>query len=289
MSIIDLEFKKLCKTILTYGVEYENKRRGVKRLQIPSYTFRHEFKDGFPALSLKHLPFKSVVGELLWFLRGDNDIKYLNDNGIKIWNDDAYNWHVKNGGDLTKEEFNERGTGSVGRNYSMQWTDFNNEVDQIASLMIDMDKDIMGSRLIVSAWNPSELDQTALPPCHTFFQIIGVPLENDQFGFELHWHQRSVDAFLGLPFNIGSYATMSKDLEDKTGYKAIAIQGDLKAVHFYENQYEAVKEMLLNNTNKHGNCELEISNGGKEIEDFKLIGYTSEKAIKVKMLAPLKI
>lgn len=197
MATIDKKFADICKKIFESGSEYENKRRGVKRLQIPSYTFRHDFKDGFPALTNKKLYWKGIVGELLWFLRSDNDVKYLNDNGIKIWNADAYNWHKKTTENpLSEEEFNKLGYGSVGRNYSMQWRDFNG-VDQITNLVNDMKADIMGSRLIVSAWNPAELDLTALPPCHNYFQVVGVPLGYGRYGFELHWLQRSVDTFLG--------------------------------------------------------------------------------------------
>ena len=233
MAKIDQEFQELCKKIQTEGKEYENKNRGVKRLQIPSYTFRHEFKDGFPAITNKKLYWKGIVGELIWFLRGDNDVKYLNDNGIKIWNKDAYNWHKKTANPvLSEEEFYKLGSGSVGQNYSVQWRNFNDKTDQIKELVDVMHKDIMSSRLKVNAWNPCEVDLTALPPCHSEFQVIGVPLENDKFGFELHWNQRSVDTFLGLPFNIASYGLLAKIIEDLTGYPALAIEGTLKCVHF---------------------------------------------------------
>lgn len=307
MAKIDQEFTALCKKILNEGKEYENKNRGVKRLQIPSYTLRHEFKDGFPAITNKKLYWKGIVGELIWFLRGDNDVTYLNENGIRIWNKDAYNWHKKEHGDnaYSEQQFNEIGKGSVGQNYSVQWRNFNGNTDQIKILIDDMRKDIMSSRLKVNAWNPSEVDLTALPPCHSEFQIIGVPLDNGDFGFELHWNQRSVDVFLGLPFNIASYGALAKIIEQITGYKALAIEGTLKCVHFYDNQYDAVKELLERNPDTHPNCEVELPSfenlaGGVSIDeleidvifnaysikDFKLIGYTSDEEIKVEMLAP---
>lgn len=301
MSKVDLEFQKLCKKIVDEGKEYENKNRGVKRLQIPSYTFRHDFSDGFPAITNKKLYWKGIVGELIWFLRGDNDVKYLNENGIKIWNKDAYNWHKKFGGTLTFEEFEKIGIGSVGQNYSVQWRNFNGNTDQIKDLIKTMALDIMSSRLKVSAWNPSETELTALPPCHSEFQVIGVPLEDGNFGFELHWNQRSVDTFLGLPFNIASYGLLAKILEQISGCKALAIEGTLKCVHFYDNQYEAVKELLSRNPNTHNNCEVEISPlsnifetdidvifNDYKISDFKLVGYSSDDAINVEMLAPKK-
>jgi len=307
MAEIDQEFTALCRKILNEGREYENKNRGVKRLQIPSYTFRHEFKDGFPAITNKKLYWKGIVGELIWFLRGDNDVKYLNDNGIRIWNKDAYNWYKKTIGNitvgsaaiLTEEEFNKNGCGSVGQNYSVQWRNFNGKTDQIKELIDTMHKDIMSSRLKVNAWNPTEVDMTALPPCHSEFQIIGVPLGEDKFGFELHWNQRSVDTFLGLPFNIASYGLLAKIIEDLTGFKALAIEGTLKCVHFYDNQYDAVRTLLKRNPDTHPNCELLIKESdyarpvnidavfkNYSIKDFELIGYTSDEEIKVAMLAP---
>lgn len=296
MAVIDIEFKKICENILKKGTESNNIKRGVKRLQIPSYTFKHSFNDGFPALSLKELKYKSVITELIWFLRGDNNIEYLNKNGVKIWNSDAYNWHVKNGGNLSFKEFSKNGVGSVGQNYSVQWRGYNGKTDQINNLINGMKKDIMSSRLIVNAWNPSELNETALPPCHTFFQIIGVALQDGSFGFELHWHQRSVDVFLGLPFNIASYASLAKILEKKTGYKALAIQGDLKSVHFYDNSYKEAKELISRDANKHDNCELSINSNLLDLDfkdfdlnDFKLKNYNSYDPIYVKMLAPNSI
>lgn len=362
MSKIDQEFQKLCAKILNEGVEYENKNRGVKRLQIPSYTLRHSFEDGFPAITNKKLYWKGIVGELIWFLRGDNDVKYLNENGIKIWNKDAFNWHKKFGGTYSFEEFEKLGKGSVGQNYSVQWRNFNGNTDQIKDLIKAMALDIMSSRLKVNAWNPSETDLTALPPCHSEFQVIGVPLNHIQrldilledqeilltdedninricalyqenknypfnqlaidaintecdiqniqkFGFELHWNQRSVDTFVGLPFNIASYGTLAKILEEITGYPALGIEGTLKCVHFYDNQYNAVNELLSRDENAHQNCELVFSENFKiqckdfregkltldelfqamSIDSFKLKGYTSDEEIKVEMLAPKEL
>lgn len=313
MATIDREFQKLCKHLMDNGVEYENKNRGVKRLQVSSYTFRHSFDNGFPAITNKKLYWKGIVGELLWFLNGNNDVKYLNENGIKIWNKDAYNWYVKhhshNGANneglkenedgsfrmLTFEEFSAIGEGSVGQNYSVQWRNYNSNTDQIANLLADMAKDIMSSRLKVNAWNPSEVDKTALPPCHSEFQVIGVPLTNGEFGFELHWNQRSVDVFLGLPFNIASYGLLAKILEELTGFKALGIEGTLKCVHFYDNQYDAVSELLKRDPDTHPNCDIKINMNCSsgidaiscmEIGDFVLDGYTCDPDIKVEMLAP---
>ena len=294
MAKIDIEFREILEKVLTQGIEYANERRNVKRLQIPSYTFRHEFSDGFPALTLKKLAFKSVITELIWFLRGDNNVKFLNENHCKIWNKDAYNWHKKTEEmPLDESVFNDLGQGSVGQNYSVQWRNFGGKVDQISNLIRDMKADIMGSRLIVNAWNPMELDKTALPPCHSQFQVIGVPLADGKYGFELHWYQRSVDLLLGLPFNIASYASLALILEKITGYKALAIQGDLKCVHLYENQIQPAMDMFTLDCFKFTNCELEIKsfeNFEKLLpNDFKLVNYDSYQAVKVEMLAPKEI
>ena len=116
MAKIDIEFSKVLEIVLTQGIEYNNDRRNVKRLQIPSYTFRHEFSNGFPALTLKKLAFKSVITELIWFLKGDNNVKFLNENHCKIWNKDAYNWHKKTEETpLDEDVFNDLGQGSVAK------------------------------------------------------------------------------------------------------------------------------------------------------------------------------
>lgn len=380
MAEIDKKFKHLCEKIFSEGREYENKNRGVKRLQIPSYTFRHSFSEGFPALTNKKLYWKGIVVELLWFLQGQTNIQYLKKHGVAIWDKDAYNQYVKVAKQNTGEDANhlyhqnEDGSfrmftieeflliisnspsvehlienyswqdyvlGDVGKNYSYQWRNFGGKTDQILDLVNDMRKDIMSSRLKVNAWNPSEIFDTALPPCHSEFQIIGVPLTFEErrkiwqgkqtektrefaevakvddayltevgipeFGFEVHWNQRSVDVFLGLPFNIASYGLLATILEMMTGYPALGIEGTLKCVHFYDNQYEAGKELVSRDENAHPNCTLEIDDyyiippsnyiasdlktlfSGMEPKMFRLVGYSSDDAIKVDMLAPKEI
>lgn len=323
MSKIDQTFQDICKDILQNGREYENKNRGVKRLQIPSVHFSHSFEDGFPALSLKKLYFKSVVTELLWFLKSDNDIKYLKDNGCSIWDKDAYNYFIKHNipdapfqemrqnedGTFRHPSFEEfiiRGEGSVGRNYSVQWRDYNEEVDQIKDLINGMGVDIFSSRLIVNAWNPSEIDKTALPPCHNMFQIIGDYDSNGNEGFWVSFNMRSWDVFLGASFNIASYALLGKILDKVTGKKCLGIICHGNCVHFYDNQIEGAEEILTRDADVHPNCGILMPHvnrvdGMTDFEyfehyissvqpsDFKLIGYTSDEAIKVEMLAPTKI
>lgn len=367
MATIDKNFNVLTEKILNDGKTYIDRRRDTTRLQIPHHIFEYNLSDGFPALTSKKLYFKGVIAELISFLRGDNNIKYMLDNKCPIWNDDAYNWYVKkiekilpivqpnlcridesgNRRLFTLEEFvktiksapdlsyiemqySSSGyiLGDVGQNYSVQYRKYNGHVDQIFKLIMDMKKDIMGSRLIVEAWNPSELDDTALPPCHKGYQIVGVPFSREErqeifgevvefmsddhltkkgvpkFGFMLVWDQRSVDTFLGLPFNIASYAVLSHIFEKITKHKALSIIGSLKCVHFYDNQLESARELLTRDTDIHENCTLEILGDWGEINtvkdlnyifdnmkisDFKLNGYTSHESMSVKMLAPIKL
>lgn len=263
--MIDVTYKNLIKKILNEGYSYyDPNRKGVKRFEIPSYELRHNFERGFPAISLKKLAWKSVVTELLWFLKGDTNIKYLVDNGCNIWNKDGLNYHKKKypaDANLPMNEFIEQVkegiSGDLGKVYGHYWRNFNG-VDQIKQLIDDMINKPMSSELLVVARDPSHKEEQALPCCHYGFQIVMKPiyhraslhpnhadiLKLSNYGFELHWKQRSVDTFLGLPFNIASYALLALILEKITGHKALAIQGDLKKVHLYENSLEAATELI---------------------------------------------
>lgn len=207
MSNIDKKYHKLQKKIIKNGFRYEDpNRKGVYRLQIPSYQIKHDFKDGFPAITTKKLYWKGVVGELIWFLRGDTNTKYLVENDIHIWDKDA--------GNFSKD-------GELGRIYGAQWRNWHDNfipeieayagehktVDQISNLIKGLKENPMGTKHIVTAWNPAELDKMALPPCHWSFEILVEPilwtkkrlrhLTEPKYQFTLKWHQRSVDSFLG--------------------------------------------------------------------------------------------
>lgn len=358
MAVIDKTYRQLLEKITTDGYAYEDpNRKGVNRIEIPSYTFRHEFKYGFPAISTKKLHYKNVVTELIWFLRGDTNIKYLVDNGCNIWNKDAYK-HYK--GELTYNEWlyeiqnnpnNE--LGDLGPVYGKQWrkqvslkgkTGIGKQIitDQISNLIKSLKNKPLGTEHIVNSWNAAAISDMALPPCHYGFQIVVRLLSNleinmmkqqviidvyhkdkskclqpyleeeykllPKYGFELHWNQRSVDTFLGLPYNIASYATLALILEKITGYKALAIQGDLKKVHLYDNSLDAVKEQLNRDADKYSNTELTFhGESGTTMFDhfndiyrpdidlnmlintftpgtFKLMKYESYPAINVEML-----
>lgn len=364
MAKIDKSYHELLNVIMKKGYIYEDpNRKGVNRIEIPSYTFRHEFKDGFPAVSTKKLHYKNVATELIWFLRGDTNIKYLVDNGCNIWNKDTYNYYLKwlKSKNLSKEDFKmfsldfeqfietvKEGFkdknytyGDLGPVYGAQWreiydkkTDDISRYDQIKTLINTLKNNPLGTQHIVNSWNVGDLEDMALQPCHYGFQVVVRPLSFEEriviankssttlyrikagkisltnlmnalsipeYGFEIHWQQRSVDTFLGLPYNIASYATLALILEKLTGYKALGIQGDLKKVHLYDNSLDAVEEQLSRDVNKFSKCELDISKVvdidiskywnnldmfTKRLnpDDFKLEGYKSYPAINVKML-----
>lgn len=190
---VDNNYQNLVKKVLDEGYFYDDpNRKGVQRLEIPSYTFRHDFKNGFPAITLKKLAFKSVMTELIWFLKGDTNIKYLIDNGCNIWNKDAYNYYLKHyvkqypnspQNQFTIKEFVEQikdgrldqlkgfKLGDLGKVYGHYWRNFDG-VDQIKELIHDMINKPMSSELLVVARDPSHKEEQALPCCHYGFQVI---------------------------------------------------------------------------------------------------------------------
>lgn len=304
MSKIDKTFKYATLEILDSGEKYTNERRQVTRLQVPKIDLKHDFINGFPALSLKELDFKQVVGELIWFLRGDSHTKYLEENNINIWLEDTTNWYNKiEAENLTVKEFKTKiGSYDTGRSYPVQWRNWNNEIDQVQELVDGMIKDINGLRLIVNSWNASEVNKTALPPCHNYYQIIG----GSKYGFYLSFNMRAWDWFLGAPFNIASYDILGQLLSLITGHKYRGVLATGHGTHLYENQIDLAKELVERDENKHPNCELVFSDRLKklcadyngdvdtifqkmEISDFSLSNYSCDEKMRVKMLAPIKI
>lgn len=315
MAKVDRSYHRLLRKIVKRGYKYEDpNRKGVNRLEVLSHTFRHSFDHGFPAITTKKLSYHNVVAELIWFLRGDTNIKYLLDNGCNIWNKDAYNHFKKVVGptNITMVEFIEginQGRisdgpefvwGDLGPVYGHQWRNFNG-IDQFRNLINNLKDKPLGTEHIVNSWNVSDIAGMALPPCHYGYQIIVKPIKDlswYEYEFELHWSQRSVDTFLGLPYNIASYAILALIIEAATGYRASAIQGDLKKVHLYENSLDAVDKQLQVSVDLHdGPCWLNVAKLYKRdwtkldeainsltIDDFILEGYSSEEAIIVPML-----
>lgn len=311
MAKIDHSYHQLLIALKEHGIMYEDpKREGVFRTQVPYTDFFHSFANGgFPALTTKKLAWKSVIGELIWFLRGDSYITYLKRNNIKIWDKDVASYEATG---MPKNY--------AGRIYGVQWRSFYSakpinqnglhlyQVDQIYRLVEGMKESPFSTDHIVTAWNPAELDEMALPPCHFGFQVMCYPLQSGEIGFDLVWDQRSVDTFLGLPFNIASYALLMMILGEITGLKPMNLRGSLRNVHLYDNSFAAVDKQLERDVNKHSAPTVYFNKNFRslvnkynrreitltklfdsiEIEDIIVEDYTSYPSIKVEMLERTK-
>jgi thymidylate synthase len=366
MNNLDLQYQALLQDILDNGVEKKD-RTGTGTLSVFGRQVRHDMSEGFPLLTTKKMAFKTMVTELLWFLSGDTNIKYLVDNDCHIWDGDAYKnyekwWKSYSPGGapipLLKEEFiNKIKTddkfakqwGELGPIYGKQWrawtgyesnTKVNGvydqySIDQIANLINDLKTNPDSRRLMVNAWNIGELDQMVLPPCHYGFQVYTRELniqerldwakvkhpnivnengwsnlysnfEEAQIWFDrydigkitptraisLMWNQRSVDTFLGLPFNIASYGLLLMMIADEVNMVPDELIGNLGDVHLYSNHVEQAKEQISREpyplpkliiNDEFWNHEHQTIDGwikGMEIGDFTLEGYQSHPTIK---------
>ena len=208
-------------------------------------TVSFNLQDGFPAVTCKQLATKPMFGELLWFLNGETDLPNLRkrsglaDNAWTIWTDDCARWH--NGKYAYASRYDNDNLGVV---YGAQWINFNGDgIDQLSDLVDGLVNDPFGRRHIVTAWNPSEMSEMALPPCHLMFQFY-VREEHGEKYLDLVWHQRSVDVFLGLAFNIASYATMVHIFAQICGYKVGMLHGTLGDTHIYEQHMDGCQEYL---------------------------------------------
>jgi thymidylate synthase len=336
MNSIDTQYQILLQSILDYGVE-KSDRTGTGTKSIFGYTIRHKMSEGFPLLTTKKMPWKTIVTELLWFLKGDTNIKYLLDNGCNIWTGDAYKSYREprpNDRDAyTVEEFVEAiktnpefaaKYGELGPIYGKQWRswvsdkdmDYGTEtsVDQIANLINDLKTNPDSRRLMVSAWNVGELDQMVLPPCHYGFQVYTRELTYEEkkaymdkhfsgkaqltlSDFEkfnipsraisLMWNQRSVDTFLGLPFNIASYALLLTIIAKEVNMVPEELIGNLGDTHLYLNHIEQAKEQIDREPFELPKLGMDYREGeyDKNLtdfvpDDFYLIDYQSHPAIK---------
>ena len=289
MNKLDKQYQDLLQSILDYGVEKKD-RTGTGTKSIFGYTIRHNMQDGFPVLTTKKMAWKTMVTELLWFLRGDTNIKFLVDNGCHIWDGDAYKNYClsyKDGHEFyedetvkrsyTQEEFINkiktddefaRKWGQLGPVYGKQWRSWENffydspdpdgdgfrhsKVDQIQNLINDLKTNPDSRRLMVNAWNVGELDQMVLPPCHYGFQVYTRPTTREEKivnpgkyrAISLMWNQRSVDTFLGLPFNIASYGLLLTILAKEVNMIPDQLIGNLGDTHLYLNHIEQAKEQI---------------------------------------------
>ncbi len=350
MNNLDKQYQSLLQDILDNGVR-KSDRTGTGTISLFGKQIRHKMNTGFPLLTTKKMAWKTMVTELLWFLRGDTNIKYLVDNGCHIWDGDAYkryervwNWDLDE--PLPMEQFIERIKtdgrfakiwGELGPIYGKQWrnweqVDWNktdidvNHIDQILNLINELKTNPDSRRLMVNAWNVGELDRMVLPPCHYGFQVYTRKLDGEEmwtllrrkvgdakfnrmvedlapFGgglseelemykipkraISLMWNQRSVDTFLGLPFNIASYGLLLEILAREVNMMSDELIGNLGDVHLYTNHIEQAKEQVTRKSFKLPSLKIDGEDPSiiEKIkywkpEDFIVKDYQSHPAIK---------
>jgi thymidylate synthase len=320
MNNLDKKYQQLLSDIIEFGVEKED-RTGTGTISEFGHQIRHKMSEGFPLLTTKKMHWNSIVTELLWFLRGDTNIKFLLDYDCHIWDGDAYkNYASKTSldadGQLTKEEFIKKirtdeafatQWGNLGPIYGAQWRNWNG-IDQIQNLINELKSNPDSRRLMVSAWNVDELNQMVLPPCHYGFQLYTRKTTREEKivnpgkyrAISLMWNQRSVDTFLGLPFNIASYGLLLEIIAKEVNMIPDELIGNLGDVHLYKNHIEQAKEQISRTSFDLPTIEITERNwyqhqlvkerlGEKTLDEklksyrpdcFELIGYESHPKIK---------
>ena len=263
MNNVDKQYIELCRHILDNGIQKQD-RTGTGTLSIFGYQMRFDLNEGFPLLTTKKLHWKSIAYELLWFLRGDTNIRYLNKHGVTIWDE----WADENG--------------DLGPIYGYQWRSWpdgkGGNIDQIAQVVEQIKHNPDSRRLIVSAWNVADIDEMALPPCHFAFQFY---VANGKLSCQLY--QRSADVFLGLPFNIASYSLLTHMVAHVTGLKVGEFVHTLGDAHIYSNHIEQVETQIQREPRKLPT--LKIKRKVTDIddftfEDFEIVGYDPHPHIK---------
>ncbi|MBQ8292787.1 MAG: thymidylate synthase [Bacilli bacterium] len=289
------QYLDLCRTVLEKGTLKED-RTGTGTKSYFGCQMRFDLSEGFPLLTTKKVHLPAIIHELLWFIKGDTNIKYLVDNNVRIWNEWPYVKYTKMPEYLgeTQEEFVEKikndaefaeKYGNLGPVYGKQWRAFGGSegkvVDQLA-LVIDQIKNNPASRrLIVNAWNPLYIDEMALPPCHMMFQFY---VNDGKLSCMLY--QRSADIFLGVPFNIASYALLTMMIAKICNLELGEFVHTLGDAHIYTNHFEQVNRQLSREPRELP--QMIIHGDQKRIEDFKfedfeLINYNPHKGIKAKV------
>ena len=284
------QYLDLCKTILNEGTKKED-RTGTGTISYFGYQMRYDLSKGFPLVTTKKVHLKSIIHELLWFISGSTNIKYLVDNDVKIWNDWPYDIYKKSDAfqGETIEEFAEKikasdefakKWGNLGPVYGKQWRNFGG-VDQLADLINQIQNNPTSRRLIISAWNVPEIKDMALPPCHCFMQFY---VNDGKLSCQLY--QRSADVFLGVPFNIASYALFTMMIAQVTGLKPGVFVHTLGDAHIYLNHIEQINLQLSREPRELPT--MKINPNVKSIfdfkyEDFELENYNPHGRIKGKV------
>jgi thymidylate synthase len=275
MNTLDYKYQSILQDILLDGEE-KSDRTGTGTISVFGKQIRHDMSEGFPLLTTKKMAVKTMMTELKWFLKGDTNIKYLVDNNCHIWDGDAYKAYPHKD-ELTQKEFIEKIRinssfakvyGELGPIYGKQWRDWGGK-DQIKELIKNIKENPDSRRLMLSAWNVGEIEDVVLPPCHYGFQCY----VNDG-KLSLMWNQRSVDTFLGLPFNIASYGTLLLLLCEETNLEPGELIGNLGDTHLYKNHLEQAEEQRLRGsftlpTIKLSNVDILNGEWDYEIEGYK--------------------
>jgi len=257
------QYLDLMRRVREHGVRRTD-RTGTGTLSVFGHQMRFDLADGFPLVTTKKLHVKSIVYELLWFLRGDTNVKYLNEHGVRIWDE----WADENG--------------DLGPVYGKQWRSWpapdGRAIDQIANVVADIRRTPNSRRLIVTAWNPAEIEAMALPPCHCLFQFNVA-----RGALSCQLYQRSADVFLGVPFNIASYALLTVAVAQATGLKPGTFIHTFGDAHLYMNHLEQARLQLTRQPRPLPT--LRINPAAKDLfalryEDFVLEGYDAHPHIK---------
>lgn len=288
------QYLDMCRYILEHGEDRPD-RTGTGIRSVFGYQTRYDLREGFPLLTTKKMYLRPIAEELLWFIKGDTNIKYLVDRNVKIWNEWPYE-DFKKSEDFngeTLEEFVEKiknddefakKHGNLGPVYGAQWRNFNNEgTDQLVKLIDSLKNNPFSRRHIISAWNPSQVDEMALPPCHTLMQFY---VSSDQEYLSCQLYQRSADTFLGVPFNIASYALLTCMLAQVCGYEPKEFIHTIGDAHIYKNHFDVVKTQIEREPLPlpHLVLNKDIDNlFDFKIEDIKLEGYQSHGPLKGKV------
>lgn len=284
------QYIDLCNYILNNGVKKDD-RTGTGTISVFGYQMRFNLGEGFPLLTTKKVHLKSIIHELLWFISGSTNIKYLVDNDVRIWNDWPYDLYKKSPdfqGETIEEfaakikesdEFAKK-YGNLGPVYGKQWRDFNG-VDQLSNLIEQIKTNPNSRRLIISAWNPAEVDKMALPPCHSFMQFY---VAEGKLSCQLY--QRSADVFLGVPFNIASYALFTMMIAQVCGLEPGDYVHTLGDAHIYLNHLDQVNKQIKRSLRPLP--KMVINPNVKSIfdfkyEDFTLLNYNPHSGIKGKV------
>ncbi|QMV01370.1 thymidylate synthase [Devosia sp. D6-9] len=259
-------YQQLLSDILEKGTD-KSDRTGVGTRSLFGYQMRFDLSEGFPLLTTKKLHIKSIVYELLWFLRGDTNVRWLQERGVKIWDE----WADENG--------------DLGPVYGSQWRSWpapdGRHIDQIANVVNSIRTKPDSRRHIVSAWNPAEVDEMALPPCHCLFQFY---VADGKLSCQLY--QRSADTFLGVPFNIASYALFTHMMAQVTGLEVGDFVHSFGDVHLYSNHFEQAREQLSREPRPLPRLTLNPAVKTLEdftFEDFTITGYDPHPHIKAKV------